>query len=103
MEKRRQQEQEKKKKQIADYKQKKAIATEMLANADLEDYYDEYDNESGGDDVENNEGDASKYLDRMINQYAQRKDASSDIDLEAELLQASSSQAPSRRPPPAVM
>ena len=56
--------QEMKKKQIEEYKVKKAIATDMLANADLDDYYDEY-----GDDVENDEGDASKYLDKMIMQY----------------------------------
>ena len=34
----------------------------MLANADLEDYYDEY-----GDDVENDEAQASKFLDKMLN------------------------------------
>lgn len=61
----------------------------MLANADLEDYYDEYDNEEAGGDVENDEGDASKYLDRMINQYKQRKSDDPDMDLEEELLQAS--------------
>ena len=34
----------------------------MLANADLEDYYDEY-----GDDVEQDEGSASRFLDKMLN------------------------------------
>lgn len=87
MERRRKQDQEKKKKQIEEYKKKKAIATEMLANADLEDYYDEYDNEQEGD-VENDEGDASKYLDRMINQYKQRSSVDPDMDLEEELLLA---------------
>ena len=53
--------QELKKKQIAEYKQKKAITADLLANADLEDYYDEY-----GEDVENSEGDASKYLNKML-------------------------------------
>lgn len=40
----------------------------MLANADLEDYYDEYGEDPSGD-VENNEDDASRYLNKMINQY----------------------------------
>ena len=36
--------QEKKKKEVADYKRKKMEAEEMLANADLPEYEDEFDN-----------------------------------------------------------
>ena len=55
------------KKQIAQYKQKQALTADILANADLDDYYEEY-----GDDVRSSEGDASKYLDQMLQQYKQR-------------------------------
>ena len=87
--------QELKKKQIADYKEKKAITADLLANADLDDYYDEY-----GDDVAsaslnigepsgNGGGDPSKYLDNMLAQYKQRaKDSSADMQFEEELLLA---------------
>jgi len=53
-----------KKKQIAEYKQKKAITADLLANADL-DYGDEY-----GDEQQSNEEDASRFLDQMMLKYA---------------------------------
>lgn len=72
--------------QIAEYKQKKAITEDLLANADL-DYGDEY-----GDDyapANEEEGENSLYIDQMRGHYAQRSNqrgnATADIDLEAEL------------------
>ena len=68
---------ERQKKKIAEYKQKKAITEEMLANADLDDLEDVFDSE--GDDQKDE--DAGKFLDEMIDRYG----------------------AKNRRPPPAVM
>ena len=73
MEQKKKREQEVKKKQIAEYKHKKAITADILANADLDDYYEEY-----GDDVRSSEGDASKYLDQMLQQYKQRAQNNAD-------------------------
>ena len=77
----------------------------MLANADL-DYGDEY----GAEDNVSNEGDASRFLDKMMIQYAQRGDQrgerNADIDLEAELQAIQNVSGPanaSKRPPPAVI
>lgn len=58
-----------KKKQIADYKEKKAMTADLLANADL-DYGDEEDEDLYGDELKSNEADASKFLDQMLVQYA---------------------------------
>ncbi len=57
----------------------------MLANADLGDYYDENSEEG---DFENNEEDASRYLNKMIDQCKNRPKNEPDIDLEAELVKA---------------
>ena len=98
MEQKKKRDHEAKKKQIADYKAKRAITQDLLANADLDDYYDEY-----GDDVENDEQDASRYLDRMLMQYKQRAQDTSDNMTEDELLMSVEGKAGSRRPPPAVL
>ena len=45
-----------------------------------------------GDDVENDEGDASNYLDKMLNQYKQRAQDAPDMQLEDELLFAEADQ-----------
>lgn len=99
LEQKKKKENELKKKQIEEYKHKKAIATEMLANADLGDYYDENSEEG---DFENNEEDASRYLNKMIDQYKNRPKNEPDIDLEAELVKATNPTGQQRRPP-AVM
>ena len=72
----------------------------------MEDYYDEY----GEDvDVENDEGDASRYLDKMLNQYKQKAQNNTDNYDEDELLMSgmsanSNNRGPAgRKRPPAVM
>ena len=104
--KKQQRDHEAKKRAIEAYKEKKRNAEELLANADLddldsdeEDYQlytqpnkakkdDEYD-----DDVEGSEGDASRYLDKMIEMYKDK----------AEETGRSGVGQRKARPPPAVM
>ena len=80
-----------KKKQIADYKEKKAMTADLLANADL-DYGDE-DEDFYGDELNSNEADASKFLDQMLVQYAQkgnqRGQKNADMELDEDELLAS--------------
>jgi hypothetical protein len=54
---------ERKKKEIADYKQKKIMTEELLANADLD---------ISGDDYSDEE-DANAIMDQMIQEYGQKK------------------------------
>jgi len=68
-------EHEQKKKMIADYKQKKLITEELLANADLDSISQENENfgaRGGGfdDDVASNEDDADAIMNQMIEQYS---------------------------------
>ena len=54
---------------IQEYKAKKDMAAELLANADLEDLDSYADDGYNSGNIDESEADASKYLDKMINLY----------------------------------
>jgi len=64
---------------VADYKAKKLVTSELLANADLD-----------GIDASSDEGEANAYMDRMIEEYSKAGGGTG-------------AQTRSNRPPPAVL
>ena len=89
---------------IQDYKAKKDMAAELLANADLEDLDSYADDGYNSGNIDESEADASKYLDKMINLY-QNKPGVTDSDSKGLGMTPSSMGAVSyekRRRPPAV-